>query len=183
MKLTVDGESYTRPLRVDPDPSSTASVEHLESQFDFCRELRDRMSAVADAVKALREIREQVADRNERLAQRSDAAELIELGNRIVAELDAIEEELHNPRAEVNYDVLAGRGGGAKLYSRLGWLAGGAWEHDGPPTQGMREIADVLGSDLAEQRGELDRVLEQDLAEFNAQAAKIELPFVIVPAN
>ena len=183
LKLTVGGESYTRPLRVAPDPNSTASAEQSRAQFQFGRELRDRMSAVADAVTLLRGIREQVADRVERLAAWSDSAELVKLGNRIVAELGAIEEELHNPRAEVNYDVLAGRDGGAKLYSRLGWLAHGAWEHVGPPTQGMREVADLLEADLAEQRGALDRVVQIDLQEFNARAATIELPFVIIPED
>jgi photosystem II stability/assembly factor-like uncharacterized protein len=180
LKLTVGGESYSQPLRVDPDPASAASAEDLEAQFDFCLELRDRMSAIADAIDALRTIREQVADRNERLAQRSDSAELIELGNKIVAELGAIEEELHNPLAEVNYDVLAGRDGGAKLYSRLGWLASGAWEHDGPPSQGMREVASQLETEAKEQQAALDRVLQMDLADFNAGAARIDLPFVIV---
>ena len=183
LKLTVAGQSYTRPLNVRPAPGSTATAEQLKAQFNFGLELRDRMSSVADAVELLRGIRAQVTDRIERLAGRSDASELVETGNKIVAELNAIEEELHNPMAEVNYDVLAGRDGGAKLYSRLGWLANGAWEHDGPPTQGMLEVAEVMGSDLAEQLGELDRVMEVDLADFNAQAAKIELPFVIVQEN
>jgi hypothetical protein len=97
-----------------------------------------------------------------------------------VAELGAIEEELHNPLAEVNYDVLAGRDGGAKLYSRLGWLASGAWEHDGPPSQGMREVASQLETEAKEQQAALDRVLQMDLADFNAGAARIDLPFVIV---
>jgi len=183
LKLTVNGEVHTRPLRVDPDPGSTASEADLKAQFDFCLELRDRMSGVADAVDALRSIREQVADRTERLAQRPPAAEWVALGHRIVAELDAIEEELHNPRAEVSYDILAGRDGGAQLYSRLGWLASGAWEHDGPPTQGMREIADRLEADHDEQRRALDRVLQVDLADFNARAAEIDLPFVIIPED
>jgi hypothetical protein len=124
-----------------------------------------------------------VVDRIERLDGRSDALPLIEFGNKIVAELDAIEEELHNPQAEVAYDILAGRDGGAKLYSRLGWLASGAWEHDGPPTEGMKEVADRLESEFDEQRGALDHVLQVDLADFNARAAKIDLPFVIVPAD
>jgi hypothetical protein len=47
----------------------------------------------------------------------------------------------------------------------------------------MREIADQLETEVAEQRGALDRVLEVDLADFNARAARIDLPFVIVPED
>jgi photosystem II stability/assembly factor-like uncharacterized protein len=183
LRLTVAGESVTQPLRVEADPASTASAEQRQAQFEFSRDLRDRMSAVADTVDLLRDVREQVADRTERLAGRPDATELIELGNKLVAELDALEEELHNPRAEVDYDVLAGRDGGAKLYSRLGWLANGAWEHDGPPTQGMREVADLLDAEFTDHRRALDDALRTDLAEFNAQADTIDLPHVIVPED
>ena len=47
---------------------------------------------------------------------------------------------------------------------------------------GAKLVADS-DPDLAAQRGALERVLESDLAEFNAQAAKIDLPFVIVPED
>jgi hypothetical protein len=183
LKLTVGEESYTQTVHVDPDPGSTATAAQLAAQFEFSRDLRDRMSAVADTVDRLRDVRDQLVDRTGRIAGREDCEGLIELGHKIVAELDAIEEELHNPHAEVDYDVLAGRGGGAKLYSRLGWLANGAWEHDGPPTQGMREVAAELAGVFTEERDALDRVLKSELAEFNAQAARIDLPFVIVPAD
>ena len=36
--------------------------------------------------------------------------------------LTAVEDAIHNPHAKVDYDILGGRHGGAKLYSRLSWL-------------------------------------------------------------
>ena len=51
----------------------------------------------------------------------------------LVAKLDALEGKLHNPKAEVVYDILAMRGG-ARLYSRLSPLQMWALESNGAPT-------------------------------------------------
>jgi hypothetical protein len=137
------------------------------------------MSRVADLIDAIRSIRDQIAAHKARLESHPEASGLLAPGDRIVAALDTIEAELCIPNAEVGYDVLAGRDGGAKLASRLGWLAAGALHHEGPPTQGMREVADELARHLAEQERALDRLLAVDLAELNSQAAGLGLPFVL----
>ena len=81
----------------------------------------------------------------------------------------------------MNYDVLAGRYGGSKLYSRLDWLFTGAEDHDGPPTQGMREVAAELGEELAAQDAALDGLLSGELAELNGLAEERDVPYVVVP--
>jgi photosystem II stability/assembly factor-like uncharacterized protein len=179
LRLLVGSAQSTRTLRVQPDPASTASPADREAQFAFGLELRDRMSRVADLIVAIRSIRDQITAHRARLAARSEASGLLALGDRIVAALHAIEAELCIPGAEVDYDVLAGRTGGAKIISRLGWLAGGALDHEGPPTQGMREVAAEIAAALAQQEHALDRLLAHDLAELNAQAAGLGLPFVL----
>ena len=94
-------------------------------------------------------------------------------------DLLAIEQELHNPHAEVDYDVLAGRKGGAKLYSRLAWLASGASQHSGPPTQGMSMVGNEIFQTYQRLATKVDRLLAEDLAKLNAQAAELGVPFVV----
>ena len=50
-------------------------------------------------VETIRGIREQVKDRNTRLTGNPDASELVELGKKLISDLTAIEEEVHNPNA------------------------------------------------------------------------------------
>ena len=83
-----------------------------------------------------------------------------------------------NPAAEVDYDVLAGRDGGAKLYSRLTWLAASASEHDGPPTQGMLEVAASIDKQINQLGSELERMFAEELTKLNQQAAKLGIPFI-----
>ena len=182
LRLTVEGRSSTQPLRVELDPRSSASAADLEAQLAFALGVREQLAKISSMVEKIRSLREQVKDRNERLASDPDAKELLALGEEFIEGLDAVEEEIHNPHAEVNYDVLAGRHGGAKLYSRLSWLFVGAGDHDGPPTQGMREVAAELGEELAGQEAALEALLSGDLAKLNALAEELGVPYVLSPA-
>lgn len=178
LKLTVDGRSFTESLRVEPDPRSSAATSDLEAQLAFALEVRDRMSRITDMVATIRGVRAQLEARTALLAGNPEAAGLVELATKLAADLSAVEEAVHNPNAEVNYDILAGRDGGAKLYSRLSWLLWGADEHDGPPTQGMREVAAELAAELAVEEAKLETLKAVDLARLNALAADNGVPYV-----
>jgi hypothetical protein len=132
-------------------------------------------------VETIRGIRSQLEDRNQRLADDPEATELVTAGETLIAGLTAVEEAIHNPHAEVDYDILGGRHGGAKLYSRLSWLFDIASQHDGPPTQGMVEVAEELATGLEKQETVLDRLVEEDLARLNALAQEKGVPYIVTP--
>jgi len=182
LRLTVDGRSITTPLEVELDPRSSVSESDLEAQLAFTLEIREGLARIAGMVEKIRDIREQIMGRNERLAAKPTATELVALGGKLVTELTAVEEALHNPHAEVDYDILGGRHGGAKLYSRMSWLfTGAAGAHDGPPTQGMEEVAAELLQELSAQEAVLDGLLSVGLAELNDSALELAVPYVITP--
>jgi hypothetical protein len=124
-------------------------------------------------------VREQIQTRNRALASNKAATQLIAQGVALIEGLDAVEAILHNPKAEVSYDVLAGRSGGAQLHSQLEWLFMIAREHEGPPTQGMRERATALTRELRAQEAKLDSLLEPDLDALNALAKQLGIAHVI----
>jgi hypothetical protein len=88
---------------------------------------------------------------------------------------------MHNPEAEVVYDVLAGREGGAKLYSQLAPLFSGIQDSDYAPTQGRREQLDENLADLARVEAQLDELRHQELARLEEQAKALGLPRIILP--
>jgi hypothetical protein len=55
----------------------------------------------------------------------------------------------------------------------------GALEHDGPPTQGMREVRGDLDRELAAQRAALDNLSGKDVARLNALAKEQGIPFIV----
>jgi photosystem II stability/assembly factor-like uncharacterized protein len=181
VKLTVGGSSQMQTVRVETDPRSTTSTSDLEAQLAFNLDVRDRLNRITDMVETIRNVRTQIEDRNTALAGLPQTAPLIELGKRLISGLDAVEEAIHSPQSEVDYDILAGRQGGAKLYSRLAWLLMGADDHDGPPTQGMLEVGADIASELAVQEAALDELLSGQLAELNALATELAIPCVLAP--
>ncbi|HXT22847.1 MAG TPA: glycosyl hydrolase, partial [Thermoanaerobaculia bacterium] len=182
LRLIVDGKTVSAPLRVDADPRLKVSRADQDAELAFQLQLRDRMSEIARLVAQLRSVREQLEARDEQLADRTDAAELVAAGKEVAEHLTDVERELHNPDAEVTYDILAGRDeGGAKLHSRYSFLNEAARSHPGPPTQGMLEVQAQLDRELAVQRTKLEGVLGAELGKVQALAAKLSLGYVVVP--
>jgi photosystem II stability/assembly factor-like uncharacterized protein len=180
VRLTVDGKVSTMPLTVRPDPRVTASQADLAAQLQLALAVRDAISSLTRTVVRLREVRQQLLARNALIKTDPRAEALVKGAAELARQLDALEARLHNPKAEITYDVLAQRGG-AQLYSRLSplldWLDSG----DGPPPQGMREVFAGQQQELAARQADLERLLAGDLVALNDAAAKLDLPKIYVP--
>ncbi len=180
VRLTVDGQAYTAPLEIRPDPRVQVPTEQLADQVRLSLVVRDDFNRLSAAVEQIRAIRKQLQARNELTREIQSARPLTKASSELISKLDSLEGRLHNPKAKVTYDILAMKGG-AQLYSNMGWLYGSLLEGDGPPTQGMREAVTRLNAELKTRLDELKNLLDKDLAELNRQAKALDLPHVIVP--
>jgi photosystem II stability/assembly factor-like uncharacterized protein len=182
VRLTVDGTTRTSSLKVAPDPRGSAPPSDLESQLTFALQVRDDISRLTDLVNRLRSVREQLQARSKALEPRKDdagVADLLKHSGALVEKADALEDKLHNPTAEVVYDILAMRGG-TRLYSRLSPLQMWAIEAEGPPTAGMRQVLQEQEKELEALARETEAFIRDDVAPLNELARKLSLPFVVV---
>ena len=177
VRLTAGGQTATAPLEVLPDPRSTDNPQDLEEQLRFALDVRDQITRLTRATVRLQSVRQQLAARNDLLAKEPAAKDLIAGSKDLIDKLNAVDAKLHNPKAEISYDVLAMRGG-AMLYSRLSPLFNVVKGGDGAPTQGMREVLAVYKKDLDTQEAALDALLDKDLAALNAKAVQQGYPAV-----
>jgi hypothetical protein len=115
------------------------SDAELRAQFSQAVAIRDEISRLTRDVRELRCIKQQVAARNDLVHGMSAADPLVKGSTDLIAKLDELESRIHNPKAEVVYDILAFRGG-AKLYSRLSSLYDAATDSDGVPTDSVRAL-------------------------------------------
>jgi photosystem II stability/assembly factor-like uncharacterized protein len=176
-RLTVDGKSQTVKFNVRPDPRVK---QDLASQTEFAKQIRDDFAKLAGAVQQIRAVRKQLIDRNDLIDGNEKAKALATASKELITKLDALEEKLHNPKAQVTYDIF-GPKGGAKLYSQYAFLFDAVKEGDGPPTQGMRQVYTEQAAELAKLAGEFQALTAGDLATLNAKAKELDLPIVIVP--
>lgn len=180
LRLLVAGQALEAPLVVKPDPRTSVPAADREAQLAMASEVKAALDRLADAVERLRSVREQLKRRNELLKDRADAAELRAKGDTLVARLDSLERQMHNPEAQVTYDILAK---GTKLYSRMAPIASWVSEGDGAPTQGMRQVWAEQRRELEGYLARLDALLAEDLAGLNQQAARLGLGFIVIPRS
>ncbi len=184
LRLTVDGKAHTARLVLLPDPRQKGSLtsNELDEQLKLALRMRDDVTALSRTVEALRAVRKQLLDRNKLIEADKKNEELVKRSKALAETLDKLEEQLHNPKAEVAYDILA-RKGGAKLYSQLAWLYETIREADGAPPQGLCEVYADQSALLKKLEGEWGKVVRVDLPALNALARELDVPTVIVPAR
>jgi hypothetical protein len=181
VRLTVDGKALTAPLKVEADPRGTVAQSDLDAQLAFALRVRDDVSRLTGLVNSIRSVKEQLTARNKALERRKAEPEigaLMKVSEEAIKKADALEDRMHNPKAEVTYDILAERGG-TRLYSRLSPLQMWAIEGDGMPTSGMRQVLEEQEKELAQLERDTQAFLSKEVAEINARAAKLNLEFVI----
>jgi hypothetical protein len=180
--LTAAGQTLTAPIRVVVDPRGDLPQQDLEAQAAFALKVRDDISRVTDLVNELRSVRDQLKARTSALDARKNetgVAELIKASDAAIKKADAIEDKLHNPTAEVVYDILAMRGG-ARLYSRLSPLQLWAVEAAGAPTAGMTQVLAEQEKELTTLESDTKAFLSGDVASINQRASQLSVPFVVI---
>jgi photosystem II stability/assembly factor-like uncharacterized protein len=184
VQLSVDGKTQRAPLRIVADPRGLSNLDQttLETQLAFALRVRDDISKLTDLVNEVRSVHEQLDARTKVLEARKGelpVADLLKSSEDVVRKAAALEDRLHNPTAEVVYDILAMRGG-TRLYSRLSPLLMWAIEADGAPTSGMTEVLSDQEKELAALQKDAQAFLSQDVAAINAAASRLGLSFVVV---
>jgi photosystem II stability/assembly factor-like uncharacterized protein len=182
VRLTVDGRTQNAPLRIVADPRGSAPQSVLEAQLAHALRVRNDVSKVTGLVNDLRSVKDQLQARAKALeGRKSEApvADLLKASDAVIRKADTLEGKLHNPTAEVVYDILAMRGG-TRLYSRLVPLQMWAVEADSPPTAGMTQVLDVQEKELAELEQETRSFLEEDVGTLNDTASRLGLSYVVV---
>jgi hypothetical protein len=179
LKLIVQGKSVTTTVRVDPDPRLHLTPAEQTEQLTMALAVRDDLNRLTKLVNRIRTLRKQLQARNELVAAQEKNKPLVQSSVELLNKLNGLEEKLHNPKAQVTYDILA-QPGGAKLYSQLSPLFDFAKEGDGPPTQGVRELYTQFHSELEIYSRELNSLVNGDLVKLNEMAKKLEIPTVLV---
>ena len=180
VRLRGEGIDLSQPLVVKNDPRSNVAQADLESQLATALSIRDAFTRLTRTVNNLQDVRAQLEARRTPASTAPNTAELVAMIDTAVAKIDDLEGRMHNPTAEVTYDVLAMRGG-TRLYSRISPLIGFASTGDGAPTQGVREVSAEQLKELAAFEAEARAIFDTEVKAVNDLAASLGLTFVMVP--
>jgi photosystem II stability/assembly factor-like uncharacterized protein len=178
--ITADGLTVSTSCVLKADPRVAMTVKELEEQVKEALAMRDDMGTITRMVNHIRFVKKQLVQRNEVLSDDTTQRTLIDASKKMIARIDSLEGKLHNPKAEVSYDILAMKGG-TKLYSVLGQLYDYCAASDGPVTQGMKEMYDDCRTELMALRKEFLALMQTDIPALNKQAQSMNAPHTVLP--
>jgi photosystem II stability/assembly factor-like uncharacterized protein len=204
VELTVEGKTVSTTVEVLPDPRTESSFarrtrpravrgggaaakeetlrDELARQEALALKVRDDITHVTRIVESLRSVRKQIQARTELLKDDERAKPLLKASEALLPRLDELEGRLHNPKAKVNYDILAQKGG-AQLYSQLAWLLVLLEEADGEAGQGVQEVYAEQHKLLEKYATEWQGLVEKEIEALERQAVELKFPGLIVPAS
>ena len=177
VRLKYAGETLTRPVEVRRHPDVPATDEDLKAQFRLLSDVRERIEETHDAVGRIREVKAQVQSIGDRAEKLGKGTTLKEKGKALSERLTGIEKKLVNPELKSNQDVLNFP---PALDHQLIGIASAVSSADTKPTDSAWTYYKEVSAQLAAILSELDGVLGKDLADFNAEVRREEIPPVVV---
>jgi photosystem II stability/assembly factor-like uncharacterized protein len=171
-----DGAAITERFRLLKDPRAEATQAELAEQFALLVKIRDRVTEANDAVKSIRSVKTQLADRLKK-APAADTARIAALGRTLAERLSAAEEEIYQVRNQSGQDPLNYP---IKLNNKISALAGVVGSADARPTTQSVQVFEILSAQLDVQLRAVREALRTLLPPVNAELTRVGLP-VIVP--
>jgi len=174
VKLAAAGRELMQQLVVRKDPNSGGSETELTEQMKTLFDLRSDIENAADVVNQAELVRYQLQE----LPKLTGDADIAQVAASIEQKFTDLEMALVELRA-------TGRGQdgvrfGAKLYSKLNYLANGLMSNDYRPTAQQLEVQKLHEQQLKELQGRLNNLISTDIAMFNEKLRARKLSTITV---
>ena len=167
VRLTVNGQTLTTPVKVKKDPRMTSTLDDLNRQLSLSLQLRDKVSQTNEAVIKIRETRKQIDDFVARIQDQKEAAKVVDAGKALSKRLFEIENELYQTKNQSSQDPLNYP---IKLNNKIAAVLGAVQMSDTAPTKQESEVFEDLATKVNAQLKKLDTAMTGDLANFNKLA-------------
>jgi len=180
VELVVDGKTYAEKFAILPNPNSLATQDELEEQFEFVSSVRDTITHINRTVLAIRDIREQLYDRNEVDAAPSVLRGISEDVQQLDSRLYDMEAVLtaYNAEYRMQYHAIP-----IKLDDKLYTLAGRALSGERPPTEAQESLFNEYAAEYGRVRTSLKHFVDNDLNRFNEMLTSADIEPVFIPPH
>jgi hypothetical protein len=178
--LTVGDQAQTEQFDLVKDPRVAASQEDLDAQFAMLLTLRDKLSETHDNINRLRSVKHQVTEWSKRAAGGTAAesiASAAETLNKKLSDIEAIliQTEYKGARDRLTLPVRLN----GKLAGLIPVVAVGDYA---PPAQ-TRDVFQVYSERLDAQFQALEKVIDEDMAQFDNLVHELEVPAIVPRAS
>lgn len=174
VRVTANGETRTRDFAIALDPRLRAdgiTEADLAAQFALSLQVRDKVSQANQAVITIRNIRDQVNQRLEKVSARRKV-EVQKLADAVLKPLATVEEEAYQVRNRSGQDPLNYP---IRLNNKIAALAGVVESADNRPTDQSVEVFKELSARLDAELQKMNQVIKTDLTRLNAAFVREKL--------
>jgi hypothetical protein len=166
VRLSAAGRTETQPLEIRKDPATAGTLEDIRAQVAAASDVYADVNSAVDMINNLELIRGQLTAMKSFLASDTTAKDVRDAADSLDKKLTAVEGRLHQMK-------VTGRGQDlirypAQTTEQLIYLGQSMQISDAAPTTQQREVQAILKAQLQSIKAEMDRVLAEDLARFQA---------------
>ena len=171
-RLTVGEWSATTSFEVVQDPRLDVSQETMDEQYELAKAVWEELTRSHEAIGRIRDVQGQV----KAVDERADDEAITEKADAIAESLAAIEEKLHQTKAESSQDILNFP---PQIDNQLLYLQGVVESAVGVPTKAARDRFDELKSQLDGYVAEINAVIAEQLPELERLLDEADTPRVV----
>lgn len=162
--LILNGEQQEVSFMIVNDPDSDGTQEGLEKQFNFIKNIRDKLTETHQTIINIRNVRKQLNSYKKRLEGDSTLTELLDMTTKIDSMITVVEKALYqtknkSPQDPLNFPI--------RLNNKLGHLNSLTYG-DYPPTDQAVAVKEELFEKIDAQINEFKRIQKEDIKAFNA---------------
>ncbi|MEZ4416444.1 MAG: glycosyl hydrolase [Gemmatimonadota bacterium] len=171
-RLTADNHTVTAPVTIERNPWITDVTDaDLIAQYQFSKEVRNKVTEANRSVIAIRNVKGQLEDR----LGRSDDGRLHSAAETLEGNASEVEGNIYQVRNRSGQDPLNFP---IKVNNRLANLMSMAERGDGRPGNMMPEILGILTDELKGYTDRLEQIWATDLAAVNRELQRLGLPAI-----
>jgi photosystem II stability/assembly factor-like uncharacterized protein len=171
VRVTAGDKTESQTFQVLADPRANATQADLDAQYALLVQIRDKTSEANNAVRTIRSLKEQLADRRGSAGSRGAALERVSAV--LEGQVSAVEEEVYQVKNRSGQDPLNYP---IKINNQIAALSGVVSSAEARPTRQSLEVFDILSAQLKVQLDRLQAALGAPLAAVNAELARLSLP-------
>lgn len=176
-RLVVDKDSMIVSFEILKDPRSSSSQEDLQAQFNFLIEVRDKLTETHQAIRQIRDVRNQIKAVTSKLKDEKGVEEIKKIGQELIGKVTKIEEALHQTKNQSRQDPLNFP---IRLNNKLAAVAGVASAGDFQPTKQAIAVKEELTTKIDAELSKLREIIEKELPAFNELVHEKKIPAVMI---
>jgi photosystem II stability/assembly factor-like uncharacterized protein len=164
VKLSVGDMEMEQEFEILKDPRSESTQEDLIAQFDFCKEVVDKVSEAHESIIDIRNIRKQLKDFTKGMDEMEEMKEIISKTEDINKKMGKIEKSLYQTKNQSRQDPLNFP---IRLTNKLAHLNSLTRRGSFAPTKQAIQVKDELTKGIDENLAKFQEIKQKDIPELN----------------